>query len=167
MSAFTDSTLDEKFKKQSIYRINDDNLRLGIQSKLLDAPRLVKQCYLNFQEWTICSQRISFLFMNLSVWRGGGGGAKQEKQDIFIFTWGSVKWWHCNKILMFQTLMLCVCVCVFFWGGGGCKVRHIPTIVGLSVIVFEMIVGILCDDIDRHMMTWWYFWKLVAAGSTS
>jgi hypothetical protein len=79
LSAFN-ITLDfsnEKFKKQS--RINDDNLRLGIQSKLLDAARFVKQSYLHLQERTMCSKRISFLFMDFSVWRGGG-------QDLFIFT---------------------------------------------------------------------------------
>jgi hypothetical protein len=46
--------------------------------------------------------------------------------------------------------MLCVCVCVC--GGGGGIVGQIPTIVGLSVILFGMIVGILRDDIDIHMM---------------
>jgi hypothetical protein len=71
LSAFN-STLDfsnEKFKKQS--RINDDNLHLGIQWKLLDAGRFVKQSYLHLQERTMCSKRISFLFMDFSIWRGG------------------------------------------------------------------------------------------------
>ena len=74
LSAFN-STLDfsnEKFKKQS--RINDDNLRLGTQSKLLDSARFVKQSYLHLQGRTMCSKVLaSFLWI---FQFGEGGGAR-------------------------------------------------------------------------------------------